>query len=1096
MFSRAFHRTSIVLLASAFFLFLSASHAQITKATLNGVVTDVSGASIVNADVTVTNTETNTLRKVKTDNSGRYYVNDLLPGSYEVEAEAAGFDRTVTSRITLAIAQTRQLSIALKPGQVSQTIEVQTADQVTETESSSISTLIDNAKVTELPLSNRQFYNLVELAPGAFPPGQNSTNNYRGGFNVAGSTETSNNIIVNGVFDSDLVVGAPSFRPSVESIQEFKLLTGNYSAEYGRYSGGQLSIVTKTGSNRIHGSTYEFLRNQATDAKPFFTQQGGVNPVFKQNTFGATVGGPILRDRVFFFYAYEGQRIRQQITGLATVPTQDMIKGLFSTQIYDPQTGNPLPKDPATGLYNLASLPEWNSAAAKIGQTLASYFPSPSTPTATGAAPASNYDFSETRKETMNEHSFRIDQTISATDSIFANYNWFDDPSFEPSNSTCGSAVLPNFGCFTNQTSHLAVASWTHIFGSSRINALSLGYDRLRQPRVQQDNYTIQFPGLTGVFADSSIANNKGIPYTSVSGFSTLGSSVSLPQDRADNHFDLVDTFTWVHRAHAFKFGADLFAYRGNRTVVHYGQGQLTFNSASLNSVNKNSHLGTTNNSLADLLLGLPYQSSRQTTAPRVHDLYSSYHFFVADDWKVSPTLTLNYGLRWELDKPLKDAKNQLSNFNLATSQFDTAGQGGPQHLWNYDYNNFAPRFGFAWQPLKKESTVVRGSIGVYYNAPLIGNVFGSAESQLPFTNPQTFTAGPYSSSQSASGSIALDNAFPSALMTQSVTALAVDHNYRTAYTDEWSLGVQQSLSNKTLIEVTYFGTKGTKGVAALNANVAPPAATPKQSLRAYPSFSTITYVQSRASSNFNSLQAKLQKNYSDGISYLVSYTYSKSLDNAPGQGSGSDSSSGTPQDSHNLKGEYGLSDFDTRQRLVFAPVAQLPFGNGRRFAQRRLLADVVGGWQLSGIFSYQAGRPFTVYDAASNTSGSYNGADRPNQTGDPNGPNPSGAKIRTVKQWFNTSAYTVQPAGTFGNARRNSLIGPHFINLDTSLVRNIPVHDSKLIELRLEAFNVANHPNFFNPRTTAINAGNSSFGQISNAYGQRELQGAVRFVF
>jgi hypothetical protein len=254
--------------------------------------------------------------------------------------------------------------------------------------------------------------------------------------------------------------------------------------------------------------------------------------------------------------------------------------------------------------------------------------------------------------------------------------------------------------------------------------------------------------------------------------------------------------------------------------------------------------------------------------------------------------------------------------------------------------------------------------------------------------------------------------------------------------------------------------------------------------------------VQSRASSNFNSLQAKLQKNYSDGISYLLSYTYSKSLDNAPGQGSGSDSSSGTPQDSHNLKGEYGLSDFDTRQRLVFAPVAKLPFGNGQRFVQRGLLADVVGGWQLSGIFSYQAGRPFTVYDAASNTSGSYNGADRPNVTGDPNGPNPNGTKIRTVKQWFNTSAYAVQPAGTFGNAGRNSLIGPHFINLDTSLVRNIPVHDSKFIELRLEAFNVANHPNFYNPRTTAINVGNASFGQISNAYSQRELQGAVRFVF
>jgi hypothetical protein len=1077
------------------FFFSLASHAQVTTATLNGVVADFSGASIVDAAVKVSNVATNTQRIVNTDKSGRYYVNDLIPGTYTVSVEASGFDKTVTAAFDLVVAQNKELNLRLKPGQVTETVEVQTTPSTTETESSSTGTLIDNAKVTQLPLVNRQFYNLVELVPGTFPPGQNSTNNYRGGFNVAGSTETSNNIIVNGVFDGDLVVGAPSFRPSIESIQEFKLLTGNYSAEYGRYSGGQLSIVTKTGGNTVHGSAYEFIRNQVTDAKPYFTQVGGVNPAFKQNTFGATAGGPIKRDRTFFFYAYEGQRIRQQITALATVPTPSMLQGLFSTQLYDPDTGIPLAKN-AAGLYDLTTLPEWSSAGAQIGQTIASYFPTPTKPTAIGATPASNYSFSETRQETMNEDTVRVDHNISQKDTIFGNYNWFNDPSFEPSNSTCGSAVLPNFGCYVNQTSQLAVVSWNHTLDTSRINQLSVGYDRLRQPRIQQDDYTITFTPLTGVFSDPTIANNKGLPYTTVSGYSTLGSSTSLPQNRADNHYNLVDTFTWVHGAHVWKFGADFFNYRGNRTVVHSGQGSLTFNSANLKSLNKNSHTGTTNNSLADLLLGLPYQTSRQPTAPRVHDLFASYYLFAADDWKVTKYLTINYGLRWELDKPLKDSKNQLSNFNLATSQFDTAGQGGPQHLWNYDYKNFAPRLGFAWLPFKRDSTVVHASAGIFYNAPLIGNAFGSAESQLPFTSPQTFTAGAYTNSSATSGSITLDNAFPTALEANSITALSVDHNFPTAYASQWGLGIQQALHGAFLLEVDFFGSKGNHGLAGLNANVAPPTATPSQSQRAYPSYSTITYDQDRASSNFNSLQAKLQKNYSGGVSLLLSYTYSKSLDNAPGQGSGSDSSSGTPQDSTNLRAEYGLSDFDARQRLVFSPVVQLPFGPGRHFLQRGLVANVVGGWQISGIFSYQSGRPFTVYDAASNTSGSYNGADRPNQVGDPNARSSNGAPIRTIQQWFNTSAFALQSAGTFGSARRNSLIGPSFTDLDTALVRSIPVRHEYAVDLRVEAFNALNHPNFYNPRSTAIDFENSSFGQIQNAYGQRELQGAVRFVF
>lgn len=1031
---------------------------------------------------------------MQTDDSGRYFVNELLPGSYSVSAQAEGFDRIVIDGVKLAVAQTRELNILLKTGQVTQTVKVSADNAVTETTSSALSTVIDNQKVTELPLSNRQFYNLVQLVPGTTPPGQNSTNNYRGGFNVAGSNEVSNNIIVNGVFDGDLVVGAPSFRPSVESIQEFKLLTGNYTAEYGRYSGGQLIIVTKSGGDHLHGTAYEYLRNQASDAKPYFTQVGGMNPAFKQNTFGITVGGPILHDRTFFFYAYEGQRIRQQITSLATVPTASMLGGLFWSKIYDPATGKALPQN-SDGEYDLTKAINWSSDGAKIGQTIAGYFPEETIKTATGATPASNYNFSETRSETMDEHSLRIDHSLTPHDTLFANYNRFNDPSFEPSNSTCGSAVMPNFGCYVNQRSQLAVFGWTHIFSTNRVNSLTLGFDQLYQPRVQQSNYTTKFVGLKDVFADPTIANNNGVPYTTVSGFSTLGSSTSLPQTRTDDHYDIVDTFTWVHGAHEFKFGVDIFSYRGYRTVVHSGQGSLTFNASNLNSVNKSSHFGSTGNAFADLLLGLPYQTGRQATAPRVRDLYSSYHLFVSDNYKVSPSLALNYGLRWELDKPLTDANGHVSNFNLATASFDVSGQGGPNHLWNTDYNNFAPRMGLSWQPYGKPSTVLHAAGGVYYNAPLIGNVFGSG-SQYPYSTPQTYTAGQYNSNASLSKSITLDNPFPASLSGISTTGQAVDRNFRTSYNSEWSLGIQQSLGSKNILDIGYYGSKYTKGLAQVAANVAAPTATPSQGLRKYPTYSTITYVQSRANANFNSLQVKLQANDFHGLNYIVTYTYSKSLDNAPGLGSTSDSSSGTPQNSNNPDAEYGLSDFDLRQRLVIAPVADLPFGKGRAFANSGWAAHIAGGWRLSGIFSYQTGRPFTVTDAATNTSGSYNNADRPNQNGDPNIAATGGSAIHTKTRWFNTSVFSVQSPGTFGNARRNNIIGPKYVNLDTSLVRNFPVLTDKNLEFRVEAFNLANHPNFYNPRGTAVQAGSSSLGQIQNAYNQRELQAALRFIF
>jgi Carboxypeptidase regulatory-like domain len=1097
-------RRSRVFLFFALLLFSIASApvpAQTPTATVEGLVTDTSSAVIAGATVTVTNIATGVSRSVTADASGRYFVNNLIPAAYTISVEAHGFDKKILSGIVLQVSQDVREDIALTVGQVAETVQVQATATVTETETSSTGAVVPNKTIVEMPLSNRQFYALALLSPGAYQPAQNSSLGFRGGFNVAGSTETANNVTVNGIYDNDMAVAAPSFRPSVEAIQEFKLLTGVYSAEYGRNSGGQLVMVIKSGSNAFHGSAYEFIRNQVTDAKPFFTQLGGINPAFKQNTFGGTVGGPIIKDKTFFFYAYEGQRIRQQVTALATVPTTAMLQGQFAipTQLYNPFTGQPLIKN-SNGAYDLTKIPQYTSSAAVLGQQIASYFPRPSNNSSVGGFPSSNFDFSETRQETMNENTFRVDHTFSNSDSIYGNYNWFNDPSFEPSNSLCGSYTLPGFGCNVNQTSQLAMFSYTHIFTPNLLNEFRPGWDRLRQPRIQQYSGFNSYPSLPNIFNDPSLPlNNSGLVNTVISGYSTLGDQTNLPQDRADNHYEIIDALTWNHGAHTIHAGIDLFNYRNYSTYTSYGRGAITLNSASLQGANPVpgtktwNHFGTTGYALADLLLGLPYEVQNNPTAPRIRELYAAYHFYVQDDWKATPYLIVNAGLRYEFNKPPSDAKNVLSNFILATGTYSIAGQGAT-HLYNYDYTNFAPRLGFAYQPFHNENTVLRGAFGIFYNAPIVFNGFLNNSLQYPFRNPQAFFAKAYNSSiPNSAPTLSLSNPTPVALAGGASTPAAVDPNYRTAYIDEWSLGVQRALTKAMVLETTYFGSKGTGLPLELNANQI------VNGVRSYsPNYGNIILDYSKGASYYNSLQVRLQQSYNNGVAFLLAYTYGKSIDLGPGLGSTSQSSNAVPQNTFNLAAERGPSDFDVRHRLAFSPVAQLPFGRGKRYMNSGPASYLAGGWQVSGIFTFQTGRPFTVYDTATNTSLSGNLSDRPNVIANPNAGTDSvtGAKTHTVHEWFNAGAFTLQPAATFGNAGRNIVTGPGYVGLDATVARNFTLHENWALQLRVEGFNVMNHPNFLNPYTAALQYGTSSFGQIQQANNPRELQGVIKVSF
>ncbi len=1073
-------------------------HGQ-ANATIEGYVLDPTGAAIPNATVSVKNTQTGVVRTAQSDSAGRYTVSSLNPATYQIDATASGFTQKEVTGIILAVGADQREDISLAVGEQAETVSVAATDEVVDTQNSSNGTVIDNKKVVEMPLSNRQFYSLALLSPAAYQPAQNSTLGFRGGFNIAGVTEISNQFTINGTYDNDMATAQPSFRPSIEDIQEFKLLTGVYPAEYGRMSGGQLLIVTKSGGNSFHGSAYEYLRNQVTDAKPFFTQVGGVNPAFKQNTFGATFGGPIIKNKTFFFAAYEGQRIRQQIAALATVPTTAMLAGQFylpaATKLYNPATGQALVRN-ASGAYDLTQLPQWRSAGALIGQQIATLgYPAPTFTTLNGVLPGNNYSFSETRQETMNEGSIRIDHTFSPSDSIFGSFNMFTDPSFEPSNSLCSSYVLPKFGCYTNQISTLANVTYTHIFSPTLLNEFRIGFDRLQQPRVSQDATAIgsSFPGLPGAFTQTGVANNEGLPNTTVVGFSTIGGATNLPQNRWDNHYELSDDLTWTHGAHTFKAGVDMLFVNTTDLEVLQGRGALTFNSSLLSSDNGNTTFGSTGYALADLLLGMPATTAKNPTAPIPHTAYRSYDLYGQDDWKLTQYLTLNLGLRWELDAPVYDAHNLMSNFSLATGQFEVAGPGTYTHPYNYDWNNFGPRIGFAWQPYKKDSTVVKGGFGIFYNAPLLYNEFLQLSNQYPIRDPQTFTPGPYTRGQQ----ITLDNPYPSNLPSASanISPYGVDPKYATPYLTEWSLGVQQSLANNMIFEITYFGSKGTRLPVSTNANTALPntlSTAQAQLTRPYPGYLNVTYYETTSNSEFNSLQTKLQKSYSHGLTFLLAYTYGKSIDGNSGVGSSSNSSGGF-QNPRDPQADRGLSDFDVRHRIVFSPVAELPFGNGKRFLNSGIPAKLAGGWQLSSIVSFQTGRPFTIIDASTNNSGSFAANDRPNVVP---GQNPN-AGPKTVDQWFNTAAFALAPKGQFGNAGRNIITGPGYVDWDATLSRTFPVLERLQGEFRVEAFNLMNHPNFYNPLTQAVQYGSgSAFGTITQANNNRELQFALRLTF
>lgn len=1046
---------------------------QNQTATVTGQVNDQGGAAVPGAKVQVTNQATNVVREAQTNEDGQYTIPLLPPGTYSVSAVAPNLRKEVKTGIVLQIGDESRFDFALSVGDTSQAIEVQAAAPVVSTEDATVGDVIDNRKVVEMPLNGRLFWDLALLVPGV---NQDPTSNgVRGGMDIMGQSDGANYYTYDGINNVDFSIGEPSFRPSIDSIEEFKVYTGTYEAEFGHNAGGQIVVVGKSGSNAFHGTLYEFLRNQTLDAVNFFNPPG-LTPEYKRNQFGGTFGGPIRKNKTFFFFGYEGLRLRQQVTALTTVPTAAMLDGDFQGLPVTLQApAGYAPNAVVNNVVNPSAFTPAQLQSYKIAQALLAYYPAPTRATAPGAFPANNYNYSATAQESSNQYNLRLDHTFNQTNIAYVTLNYFNDNTINylTTDGPCSALIaeVPGFGCLAGVLAQVYGGGFTHIFTPNVVNDFHGGYQREVTPRYGVGPvYQMNFDQTYGLQANCNcVSHGLGIPNVDIAGgFSTLGTSVAVPQYRADNTFDENDTLIWTFGKHSIKFGVESTRLQNNAYVDVYGPGFLNFT---------NSNEGpTTGYAFSDALLGLPATTTRYYSAPPVEFRISSFSGFVQDSYKVSSRLTLNYGLRWENTTPLTNKySNSMVNFNPVTAEaYDVPSS---TNVYKY-YNGWAPRFGFAYQ-LFGEKTVLRGGVGVFYNAPILINDLLNLETSYPDRLKQNFVSTP-------STPLSLPNVFTgSPVGAASPAGIAPD--FRVAAINEWSIGIQHEILRNLVLDVSYVGNHGSHLIQTINLNQPPPTALSQaavQSIQPYPQYSPVLWYQSQGISNYDALLVRLEKRFSNGLSFITTYSYSKSLDDI--------SQEAEPQNDYNIRGgNYGLSSYDVRQRFVWSPIWELPVGPDKHFLADGLASKIFGGFQLSSIVTIQTGIPVTpvLYGNYSNTNNQLLGTiDRPNATGiNPN----QGA--HTLQEWFNTAAFAAPAFGTFGNAGVGTITSPGLVNFDIGLSRVFDVTEKMKLQFRGETFNTLNHPQFLPPN---VIENIPTFGTISGANAPREIQVALKLIF
>jgi hypothetical protein len=1051
-----------IFFALVFTFVISTIHAgaQISGSVV-GTVLDASGAVVPHTKVSLTNVATNVTQTTVSTDAGDFRFPIVPVGKYRLEAEQTGFSPTVIENLSVALGEATQADVRLGVAGTAEKIVVTSQVAAVQTQSGAVEGLVDKSDVVNLPLNGRNFVELVALQPNAVPSPHTSFFRNLGGYNVvAGAPVSATAVTVDGVNIRDLNDPRVNISLNPDVVEEFQENQSNYSAQQGLAGGAQINLVTKSGTNQFHGSAFEFLRNDVLDAKNFF--DAGKKPPFRQNQFGFSIGGPIIKNRTFFFAGYEGLRIVKHETFQYTVPTEAERVGNFSgePQIFDPSTYD-------AGTNTRQPFP--NNQITNISQTsqnaLNLLFPHPNLP-----GDVNNLVGNPPDNSTNDQFSIRIDHKIGQQDSLFGRYIYYNYRRV-----TGIFTSLPNFADNFNTPSQNAAIGYVHVFAPTTVNQFRVGYHRMTQ--VLQDtrindkiNAEIGITGTSTTFF--------GSPAISISGLGGTGGISNAPNNRSDNGYYLYDDLSHNHGKHAFSVGFNASAEQVNGGINSFARGFFSFTNMYTSQVGNPS----TGSAVADFLLGFPSFSERGLGIGFRHFRQRRYGAYFNDDWKATSNLTVNAGLRYEFFQPGYEKDNHLSGFDPSTGQIVVAGtKGFPRGLRDSNHLDFQPRIGLAYRVGGSNKTVIRGGYGVNF-MPL--TVFPTPFLNLlnePFFTLQSFNGNPITPN------LTLADAFPAGLGVSSTSLFSIDRHFKDPYLQQWNLALQREVLQDTTITVGYLANHGSRLRNAQQINSPPAGPGDIQSRRPFPAFTGITSYENIGRSNYQSGYIKAERRFRGGLGFLVSYTYAKLLDTGgivdPG-----DLDDTLGRDPRNPNAEYGRDFFDARHRFVASYVWELPVGKGRRVGGNwpGYLQQTIGNWQVNGIFTLQSGLPITPVLGFDN-SNTGNFYDRPDTVGNPN----SGPK--TVTQWFNTNAFALPAPFTFGDTRRNTIDGPGIKTVDFSLFKNFTLGESRSLQFRAEFFNLLNHPNFDPP---GVVFGTPSFGVIGGAADPREIQFALKFVF
>jgi hypothetical protein len=1060
---------SIVLRALLCLLFgsirLGPCLSQTLDATVRGQVLDGTGSPMADVLIRAINEETHDTRQTSSNAGGEYTLAMLPPGNYRFEAEMAGFRKYVRTGIRLLVGQNLRMNVVLQRGGPDQEIIVTASQLLVEPDGVNLGSVIENRQIVNFPLDGRNFLQLGLLLPGTAPSAPGSPGSVRGEFalNVSGAREDSNNFVLDGAFNNDPKLNSFSINPPVDAIREFEILTSTYDASFGRSGGGQVNMALKSGTNDYHGTAYEFFRNAALDARNFFEKSEEETPRYQRNQFGFSMGGPISRNRTFFFMDYEGRRVREGITKVTNVPTERERNGDFSQSIF------PRPVNPYTQLlFDGDQIPV--EQISSIGKAIADLYPLPNRST-----PGQNYIAFPILRDRDDRFDVRLDHTFTQRVNWLARYSFSDRDLYEPfSGSTF--ARIPGFGTNIPRRAQNFLLGEDRIISSNFINQTRFAFNRVASGSFHK-NMGTSLNQLVGLPELSSRSRDFGLSYITISGFSPLGDEYNNPQHSVTNVFQITDTLTYSKSKHLLSFGVEFRALQQNGYRDVQSRGLLAFSD----------YGQITGNGLADLLLGYAtYSGGAQLDNPQ-YLRTKSFSFFVQDGYRMRRNLTLQVGIRYEYNSPPIDRYDRANTFDPVSGTLVPVGKEGiPRSVYHPDRNNWGPRIGIAWSPGKGNDTVVHAGYGIYYDqsslAPGEGLYFNK-----PYYDFRLYYPLP-------GFPITVNDPFPAAYPFEIPgSALGFDPNLRTGYSQQWNLALQRQFGGGSFVEIAYAGSKGSKILSARDINQ-PDASSIVPNPRPNPKFADIVLLESRGSSTYHSLQARYQQRLYAGASALVSYTFGKSIDDSstffPSAGDAN-----FPQDSRNPGAERGRSNFDLRHRFSLGYSYELPLGKNRKFlADHGFLSQMLSGWTTNGIVTLQSGRPFTVallpeYDNSNTGIASlgFGANDRPNRIAPGKEINPG------PDQWFDTDAFFPGDFGTFGNSGRNILDGPGYQDLSLSLLKDSYLGEEARLQFRTEFFNALNHANFDLPDNFG---GSSTFGRINSAQNPRRIQFGLKLIF